>query len=55
MASKPKPKIQTAAGANRKRFMESDQPLALWRGRPARHTDRKKQANRQACRGKNFG
>lgn len=50
MASKSKPKIQTAAGANRKRFMESGQPLAMWRGRPARHTDRKKQAAAKACR-----
>lgn len=45
-----KTKPSTAAGANRRRFMESGQPLALWRGRPARHTDRRKEAAAKACR-----
>jgi len=26
--------------------------LATWRGRPARFTDRRKQANKKACRGR---
>ena len=50
MAGKRKTKIETGAGAARQRFMESGQPLALWRGRPARHTDRRKEASRKAAR-----
>lgn len=49
---KRKPKLKTGQGRARDAFFASDKPLSMWRGRPAVMKDRKKETNRNACRGK---
>ena len=39
-------------GVARQAFIDSGKPIALWRGRPVRMKDRKKEASKRACRGK---
>lgn len=43
---------QAVKGALRKRHFESGGDTASWRGRANVYVDRKKKANKQACRGK---
>ena len=40
-------------GVARQAFIDSGKPIVLWRGRPVRMKDRKKEASKKACRGKN--
>ena len=60
MAKRRKPRIQarqaqqagsrTGAGGRRAAHFANGGDLAGWRGRPARHTDRSKAADKAACR-----
>lgn len=44
--------VKAARGAARKAHIDSGKPIVLWRGRPAKFKNRKKEASRKACRSK---
>ena len=46
--------LKIQAGLDRKHFFENGGDLSQWRGRPMVATDKRKQRNKKACRGKRW-